>query len=92
MNSYGKLQLRSYFLFLQFSQSMEKLSVRNANKDYNSVVTDFLFIYLMALRNCILCVLPNARAILNDDLEKMRDEKVVAERYYSNIFREERSK
>jgi len=71
---------------------MEKLSVRNANKDYNSVVTDFLFIYLMALRNCILCVLPNARAILNDDLEKMRDEKVVAERYYSNIFREERSK
>ena len=44
MNSYGKLQLRSHFLFLQFSQSMEKLSVRNSNKDYNSVVTDFLFI------------------------------------------------
>jgi hypothetical protein len=44
MNSYGKLQLRSYFLFLQFSQTMEKFSVRNANKDYNSVETDFLFI------------------------------------------------
>lgn len=44
MNCYGILQWRSYFLFLQFSQSMEKLSVRYANKDYNSVVTDFLFI------------------------------------------------
>jgi hypothetical protein len=44
INSYGELQWRSYFLLLQFSQSMKKLSVRNANKDYNSVVTDFLFI------------------------------------------------
>jgi hypothetical protein len=44
MNSDGKLQLRSYFFFLQFSQSVDKLSVRNANKDYDSVVTDFLFI------------------------------------------------
>ena len=31
----------------------------------------------MALRNCILCVVSNARVILNDDLEKMRDEKVL---------------
>jgi len=46
----------------------------------------------MALRNCILCVVSNARAILNDDLEKLRDGKVLAERCYSNIFREERSK
>lgn len=29
----------------------------------------------MAFRNCILCVVSNDRAILNGDLEKMRDEK-----------------
>ena len=45
----------------------------------------------MALSNCILCVVSNARAILNDDMGKMKDGKVVAERYYSNIFLEERS-
>jgi hypothetical protein len=41
----------------------------------------------MALRNCIFCAVSNDRAFLNDDLEKMRDEKVMAERYYSSIFR-----